>query len=400
MINKANMRVLHLGLKIETPVFIGGDPEENINRTQYYYDKEKNRIAVIDQRKFAMFLDRYNLFDFYRQYIIRNSTSKRGQNINDWLNQLSRMKIRFDKNVLNKATKYYVKTDKVSKNSLNDINCFIKDVHKSPYIPGSSIKGALRTAVIVSEITKNRHKYKRYWNDIKRAADDFRSRDGGQAGKKIERAISRLESEVLDYTIGSNEFKGMSGLSVSDTTAFSTDNLVVLPKKDISVLKRQQKENSLSLHREYALPDTKVAFDLRLDMNNKLHIKSLEDIYSALDDMYNLLYGYNGLFKSVYPVEKILPDDIIKDSKGVLMMGGGGGYHTKVILAALAPSHDELRETVKLILHKNIRNRRDDLYNHLIDDVISPRTIKLAEYNGRKRLVGLCRIYKTGDRLC
>lgn len=49
-----------------------------------------------------------------------------------------------------------------------EIQAFVKDAYGKPYIPGSSIKGMLRTALIVWEIQKYPEKYKNLVQDIKK----------------------------------------------------------------------------------------------------------------------------------------------------------------------------------------------------------------------------------------
>jgi len=45
-----------------------------------------------------------------------------------------------------------------------DIWRFVKDAHGCPYVPGSSIKGMLRTAILISLIARDRQAYERLYN--------------------------------------------------------------------------------------------------------------------------------------------------------------------------------------------------------------------------------------------
>lgn len=40
----------------------------------------------------------------------------------------------------------------------------------NPYVPGSSLKGAFRTAILTSEIRKNQRLYQSDWMNLKQAA--------------------------------------------------------------------------------------------------------------------------------------------------------------------------------------------------------------------------------------
>ena len=48
----------------------------------------------------------------------------------------------------------------------HEIQCFIKDAYGMPYIPGSSIKGMIRSALLAYEVKKNPKKYENIKQDI------------------------------------------------------------------------------------------------------------------------------------------------------------------------------------------------------------------------------------------
>ena len=58
-----------------------------------------------------------------------------------------------------------------------EINTFIKDAYGMPYVPGSSIKGMFRTALIVWEIHKNPRKFERIKRDIEIQSAKFSKRE-------------------------------------------------------------------------------------------------------------------------------------------------------------------------------------------------------------------------------
>lgn len=69
------------------------------------------------------------------------------------------MKKLVDSGVLLKPETADVPYSKNPRNALNDIHTFIKDSEGRMYIPGSSLKGAFRTAIIATMIRKDRRRY-------------------------------------------------------------------------------------------------------------------------------------------------------------------------------------------------------------------------------------------------
>lgn len=64
-----------------------------------------------------------------------------------------------DSGVLSKPETADVPYSKNPRNALNDVHTFIKDSKGRMYIPGSSLKGAFRTAIIAAMIRKDRERY-------------------------------------------------------------------------------------------------------------------------------------------------------------------------------------------------------------------------------------------------
>ena len=73
---------------------------------------------------------------------------------------------------------------------------------------------------------------------------------------------------------------------------------------------------------------------------------------------------------------------------GVLILGGGAGFHSKSILSSLYGFNYAFDETQK-VLQKGIAKK----HHHENDDTICPRAIKLADV-GKMVYMGFCKIYK------
>ena len=95
------------------------------------------------------------------------------------------------------------------------------------YIPGSSLKGAFRTAIITAMIRKDRTKYGKYWNDIVTAAEV-----GGYLVQNIGNVLERLEKEIF-IPIGTDGKRNMvnsyfRGLTVGDSSTASKAGILSL----------------------------------------------------------------------------------------------------------------------------------------------------------------------------
>ena len=147
-----NMKVYKMSLTTLSPIFIGSG--EVLNKSSYFSsDKEVN---VIDEEKLIKAL--YSRRGLFEEFISDCSSGNFSLTtfLDDRLPHYKKMDIAKYKLIShsNILTNNIFKGRVVKK--LNDINVFIKSSEGKPYIPGSSIKGAIRTALIASEIRKNK----------------------------------------------------------------------------------------------------------------------------------------------------------------------------------------------------------------------------------------------------
>lgn len=132
-----------------------------------------------------------------------------------------------------------VYTTKESKKNVNDIFRQVKTIDGVPYIPGSSLKGAMRSAILFHCIQQNHSVYQPYWQELKRVMMS------GDKRNIINRNIQRIVRKMERQTFGKLNLKLdrpndalesiMRGILVSD--AMMTEkkrDTIVLEKYDIS----------------------------------------------------------------------------------------------------------------------------------------------------------------------
>ena len=130
------------------PVFVG-DGKELVKR-EYVLNKRERKVTVIDQAKFFRYLMRSKKLESYERYILGKSGS-----MQSWMYE---EKIPFKD--LKSFTAYeYSCGDVAELNTMKNILTFIKDPYGMPYVPGSSLKGAVRTVLLGADILKNHEKY-------------------------------------------------------------------------------------------------------------------------------------------------------------------------------------------------------------------------------------------------
>ena len=390
----------NMKIKVLTPTFIGGGEDTKINKSQYIYDPKKKQLKIVDERKLASFLGKRNLLGFYSGYVkdlndnIKNKRNKNenDMNLGEWFRKISSM-VNFSGDI-EECIKYSIDVSNIRRNQLNDVACFIKNVEGNPYIPGSSLKGAITNAILVDHIHRNRDMYRSSWEEIKRATakPSHNNRDSKEMKKRVERVSNNLVKDIFDYEIldeggRKTTYKGMSGLSVSDSSQFKREDMKLFQRKDL--LLTDKKDNILPIFRECLVSPQEATFSLNIDsnkLNSSLEIKGIDDIYRALDTQFELLAGKDGVFRVFSNLDTLMPFD--GDDKGLLFVGGGTGYLTKTIMAALAPDKDQLLKAVRNFLHKD----RPVTFIHENDKLISPRTIRVSDNNGKDQLNGICRI--------
>ena len=154
-----------------------------------------------------------------------------------------------------------------------DIWRFVKDAHGCPYVPGSSIKGMLRTAILISLIARDRQAYERLYNR-------------GEVLKKRQRADEDIQRKAfwvgqLDRDGGSAVNDVLRYLSVSDSDPLSVGDLVLAMKYDkfsqkddgrhkkklgkISDEEAYYQGNELPIYRECLRPGTTIRTKLTVD---------------------------------------------------------------------------------------------------------------------------------------
>lgn len=360
-----NERLKHYEVRLTTigPVYVGNGKEYGKKE----YILENGYIYVPDQARFWDFLEERGLVEDYEDYLINQK-----MDLGVWLASKKIYQKNYDEFTL---TKY--ECGKLDKR--HPINPFIKDPYGMPYIPGSSLKGMLRTALLAYDIKQNPSKFRFLKNEIDNEIKKSHS------GKKmfLNDKASNLEEITfgLDANDGKVLLKKMSGILVGDSRPLEHSCLGLYRKVDIDAT---GKRNALSIYRESIKPGTEIVFSLTIDSSrNEYDI----DIQRIIDSIKFFSEYYYNCYLSKFP-------GTLKPAEDTVWIGGGVGFVDKTVVYSLLQDDAPID---KHFANKAVELTKEILSikffkNHKKDFDISPHVLKLASDNHQ---FGQCKIVFT-----
>ena len=188
---------------------------------------------------------------------------------------------------------------------------------------------------------------------------------------------------VLNIDTRSQQTKSvLKGLMVSDAMPLEPIDSIIVQKLDVVITQDGLGENSISLYRECLPVNSKFRCQISMDKNMlaRLGIGSIDEIIgyarnytkSGLKALNNVFNGrYTPLFKEAEDAD--------------FLLGGGTGFFAKTLWLAMFDDTKLVADMVKYLLfykHKHVQK----------DKIISPRTLKIADNDGDKRIMGQCKL--------
>lgn len=250
------------------PVFIGSG--QILRKNEYVYRGDK--VHLIDETKLVQTLQSKGLLDDFIKHIAMTVVHDRSEN--DLGKYLERHRID-----VSQIERYnlFVNTIK-NADRMNDLHTHLKDAHGQVYLPGSSLKGMLHTAIIAD-----------------------------------------LESEKR------YNFKKPLPLSVSDSDTLETHQLAVYRKVDFS-----KDFSYLPIYRECIKPKQTIQFNLSGELSIAKLEASIRQTYQAYQT------------KWAEPILDMYGDDLAKHNffelydkpdtdQNIVYLGGGAGFVSKTL---------------------------------------------------------------------
>lgn len=364
-------RILNYKLTLEVlgPLFIGSGNE--VSKSEYIHDRKNNKIYVMNPLKMFKGLNEINLLNEYQKGIIKES---RRFNLSAFVKNFD-----VSKNDYMKWADYSFDTPPNGDFSKAHISAFIKDAYNMPYIPGSSIKGAIKNAYLNALLIRS-DKFSDLAKDVERAYFSDRDRTRYMAFEEKEinvRALHTLKRPDIEKEDILNDM--FCGLRISDSQPLSLGNIILCEKQDILPTRKMNKPH---VQRECLKPGTKVVFDVEID--TKIFKYSGEKLAKIVNLMYN---NINEVFLSHFNC------NVKKEKGNLLYVGGGAGFLSKTVIYSLFKEKQRAVRVASEILDNTDSKKKTG--KHKSDPIeygISPHTRKCTTYQGRLYDFGLCRI--------
>jgi len=358
-------------LTVRTPVHIGSGAATL--KKMYLYDRKSNMVSFVDTQKLFNLIIDNDLLELYEDFMLRQNCS-----LTDFLvNQCKFTSEQLEPVITNSVSA----ADALGERPIADIHRFMRDAHGRVYIPGSSLKGALRTALLLDMIDADGQRPQDTFDSF-----DYRDREAQRVArnhaKQLEtRYLHTVRIEYEKYgekkTVKPEDARCdiMHGVSVSDSLPIDDSRIILCRKDDFSV---RGNKNSINLVRECLRPGTTVEFVLTLTGGI-----TIEQLRTAVSSYYGRYYD-----TYVYSFDAIDKEAQI-DDRDCIVLGGGNGYFGKNIVYAVSGKEKGTRFVSSLLQWKFYKHRHQ---NDSANYGISPRMLKYTQFNRQYYLFGLCKV--------
>ena len=351
-------------LTVKGPVFVGSG--KKIEKNEYLF--LENKIGVMDIASFYGFMCKKGKREEFEKYLMNN----KGPNLSAWL----------ENNKINKQDifpylKYTVDRGEFEvQNSQRrglEVLEFTRDSYGKPFVPGSSIKGMLRTILLSEDIMLDPQKHRKEKEAIN--AELFSKKNKVQLQKEISQiecnTFRTLECDADKQGNATNDI--MKGIIISDSSPLENEDLVLCQKVEVLP---DGKIKKLNILRECLKPGTKIHFSVTIDTNIFQYDDC--DIKNAVEIFINSYYEH---FVKFFNFDR--------PGKNAVYLGGGCGFVSKTIIYPMFDD-DGVKITQKIFQKTNVPkehgHQKDSLYG------VSPHVLKCTSYEGKLMQMGLCEL--------
>lgn len=368
---------LKLTLRALSPVFIGSG--EKLSKKEYIFEPQKGMIYFPNLARLMDYLKQQGLLPAYESFLIQP-----GQNdLHAFL-----IANRIPENDYATFVSYAIPAGEAARaTKFRELYTFIKDDEGRPYIPGSSVKGAIRTA-LAAHLMKTAN--------VDRLRRSVLSADDAQPARKYLFRESECLEKDLFCRLGITDPYGkknlsrqpvndlMRGIQISDSAPLGFDQMTLAGKYD---RKPDGTVNSLPIFHECLVPGSEAHLIMTLD--TPILKKAGVDARTIENALHSFAVEHYANFEQFY---KESPKDAPVDvQQGVdLILGGGAGYVSKTLAYNLFPKREEALKLVTKIMHKQFSK-----HGHMKDTKVyrvSPHTLKTSRYQNQCFQMGRCEL--------
>lgn len=370
-----------LSLTIVSPTNIGGP--ETLTTKDYMYNYDDGEVYLLNNYEWFRFLARHNKLAEFEIYMQNEMVRPNGRTMYDWAkNTIGSSQL--TKDVLGPAIGSIIKSsiyNEGRKNSLNDITPQIRGANGEVYIPGSSIKGIIDSAIISHMLRNNKAFRSNVQRELRKVLDVYKRKNARSLFKDIFKMVNQAIIKHI-HVLTNNEGKPLKGIlasafrgiSVSDAMPVSAIQTEILKKEDSCV--DEDGTHEISVHRECILPNQKFSFTVTLDtaMTKEIGITSVNQVLEILQEDFDATHELlsskfkkvsSSIFKALEPANAYI--------------GSNTGFIQKtIIMAAFIDDEKTGIDIIRAILDVNFQKAKHASKDHFM----APRAIKLVKWNG------------------
>jgi CRISPR-associated protein Csm5 len=374
-----HLEKVEVTLKALSPLFIGSG--QSLTKKEYIFDRKDHRIYIPDLGRLTGYLSELLLISAFEKYLLHPAKN--------YLRLFLAEHNIFKKDYHN-FVRYSLDAGEVEDGKrFRNILTFMKGPDERPFIPGSSLKGAIRTAVATRLLKDGA--FERSISRIERGADNYTGARKylSYEANTLERSLfcklgisDPRDSDRVKWNNLVNDF--MRGVQVSDSAPIDFENLTICGKYD---RKPDGYLASLPIYRECLIPGTQASFVITLEIpvlaGLGIDVKYIEDALHGFADAYYEQFG------KYFPV---LPEDAdISANKGAdIILGGGAGYASKTIVYPLIRQRQRALKLVSKIMSRQFPRHEHE--KDVGEYKVSPHMLKTTMYKGRYYHMGRCKV--------
>lgn len=364
-----------LKLKTLSPLFIGSGA--SLTKKEYLFIPQTNEVIFVDLHKLLNMLDLKGISGAYEDFINGNE-----KDLFQWFKhrRLISSEIRSLKSYVINAGNAF----STSKGfDLTGIQLFIKDSMNCPYIPGSSLKGAIHTAILACTAENS---------DYSEGLIDLRN----TYNKALERESEKIEAEFL-HTLRLKKSSGenipksnavnsiMKGIGISDSLPLAQKSLTLCAKVDYGIkgIREKKGQDHSYTTRECIRPGVTAEHILTLD--TRILEKARMNVDTILNSIRHFYDLQNKYFISKFSRSSEFDNTLSNGYE--LYLGGGAGFVSKTVLYPILKEKG-LKFTAQL-LQKQFPN---GYHGGDIEKGVSPHMLKCTKYDGKIYMMGRCEV--------
>ena len=366
MVDNGLTKTYTLRLTLKGPCFIGSG--SSVSKKEYNYNSRRRTISFYDTDKLMNCIIENDLIDQFTGYMLGPDRT-----LYDFF------KANGGSAPFASALRYEVNCGDAIQGTGRqpaNIQLFCRNSKGEIYIPGSSVKGMLRTAITASCILQNELKTPKPVLPEKNLNKNQIQKSGAASIKQLDTELFhqlKAKTDQMENAVNSI----FRGISISDSAPISDKNLILCRKLDQTPIGNQKEIN---LVRECLRPGIEITFPMSIDSHlaGNITSASIMEAIERFDEWYK-----DSVFDYYQKIPEIQPVPLHNH----LFLGGGSGYQSKTVTGEWL-GEDALHYIATYLTSQfGKQNAYDeDIYG------ISPHMLKCTTFQNKIYLFGLCEV--------